>query len=79
MNGRHTLDGDVCVLRVFEDEAEVIVEARIVGSLSEGGRECDRSRGFRCFEGLVLAVKKPSFLGYAARNGSEVRISIFGL
>lgn len=90
INVRHTLEGDVCVLRVFEDETEVIIEDDVVGSLgtSERGRECDRSRRFRCFEGdgLVLfgllvfeAIKKASLLGYAARNGLELRISMFGL
>jgi hypothetical protein len=33
INVRHTLEGDVCVLRVFEDETEAIIEDDVVGSL----------------------------------------------
>jgi hypothetical protein len=88
MNGRHTFEGDVCDLRVFEDATEVIVwdwEA------ATSGRGCDQSLCLTCFEGdkfvflelLVLfdAVKKPSRLddcgGGATRNGSELRILMF--
>jgi len=80
---RHTLDGDVCDLRVFEDETEVIMEDVSLGT-SERGRESDLSRRFRCLEGneLVLVVfetvKKPNLLG-CAKKGSELRISMFGL
>jgi hypothetical protein len=89
MNGRHTFEGDVCDLRVFEDATDVMI-----GNWEDAAsaRGCDQSLFLRCFEGdrlvflglLVLfdAVKKPSRLddcgGGTARNGSELlRILMF--
>ena len=59
MNGRHTFEGDVCVLRVLEEVTEVIIEDGVAvsfGAASERVCERDRSLCLGCFEGDGLVL-----------------------